>query len=408
MAPPSNGLPGPLKWLLGCSLLAGGFLVATLLLLTVAWFWLMGTGRQFPSQQAVGSQARGVLVFDGDPLDEGVRSFLSYVIEQFGSADQRRQAREAPDSMRWIYDLQSARQDPDQAVLLLTPRDLTVVLDREEDGSFTWGTAFNPRQTVRLIRLILDWTLPETSDEKLHRASLQGHTFYHGAEEGEEIFTFGTVDGTVVVSRGLATARRMVDGLLGVAPAGGAGPSPLVDQALAFEGPWDLRAFVDNRDGALSDVVEDLHSLLAPFAPAPEEPVQGESADAAPVPPPPLLSEAEAALFRSMRAGLDVTGPDLWRIRLEPELAPGASTVEASLVLTRVCPFVIDWAARKDLRASCAPEVSGTSTALNLEILGWREAWEIWLAPPAPEPTPSLDLPTGDAPLLEEIQVDPP
>jgi len=394
-----------MKWLLGCALGGGALVLTCLLLGLVGWYWAMGTGDQVPSERAIHAQTRGVLLFQGDLTDPGLNAFLTSGFDELSTASEKQDARKAPESMRWLYELQTQRRSSAQTLPILVPRDLTILVDREPDGDASWYTVLNPRQSVRLFRFLLERFASASEDAAFRRIRIGHWSFFHGVDpEGQEAFTFGTVDGTVVVGRTIEGATRVVDAL-----SRGPTPSALVDAARAKAGAWDLRGVIDNRDGILTAVMADLAEVFAVPGEAEPDDVDRLLANA-----PPFQEDAEddalledelatdTALFRSVWFGLDVVDADTWHIRIEPEREAGVSSVDASLLLTTLCPRFVAWGVSKGVFVSCDPEVSAELAALDVNVTGWKAAFE---KISAPQPTPSLEQQQAMEDLMKGLTV---
>lgn len=398
--PRRPGLSTPVKLLLGCSLLGGGLAVLGGLAFIGGWVWLMGTGDQVPAQQVAGPEAKAILHFQGEPIDPGVLQFVDAVMSSFQEADRRRQLSETPEGARWLVEMQNQQRDPRQAANLLLPRDLAVVLD-EVDGAPTWVLAANPRGMVRFFRsmveLVVNMTASEPSANKLEKVEIGGGEFY--GSSGEDGVLFGTVGGTVVAGAGRAEVERAVETL-----SSPAGSLPVWDKAQALQGTWDVRGYLDNGTDLLhallaagdtpaeppADPMVDLLEAGETVPPATQE--GGVEAGSVPAAP----STPDTSAFREVWFGLDVVSADVWRARVETSLVDGASPADAALLLSGLCPAIVEAAAEHHAFATCDPSTS-TPPGLFIEIRGIKEAILLLSTPPQPPVEEEMAWPDAEA-----------
>lgn len=326
---------------LGCAAVLG---VAFLIVAGYLW-WLLGPGKQHPTQAAAGPEATGAYHLRDLGEDEGAREALEEVVRDVQRRSASRPGNEMPG---WFP------SDPGSlagAIGKVMPREGTLAFERVPGrGEPAAVLALNLRGFTRPLRMMLE--NPDNRPETYRGMPII-------SPEGDEL-EIAMVDGTLVLSDDAQALRAAIDRLLD----GTGGP---VEGRLEILQPPPEGAILS---GGSSFEPGELSVLLRP-----EEGREGQAVEAPSIDP--------ARLHGAERLELVVDGLDPRAIRFR--LGVGGATPDQA----RQAAAALDELLRAELATvtySATVRTPGDASVIDAQITGWIEPFAEWLVEDEEEP----------------------
>lgn len=332
----------------GCALGCAAAIGVVLLIVAGYLWWLLGPGKQHPTQAAAGPEATGAYQLRDLGADEGARAALEEVVREVQRRSPSRPGNEMPG---WIP------SDPGSlagAIGKVMPREGTLAFERVPGRDEPVAVlALNLRGFTRPLRMMIE--NPDNRPET-----------YRGmpviSSEGGDL-DLAMVDGTLVMSNDPQALRAAVDRLLD----GTGGP---VESRLEILQPPPEGAILS---GGSSFEPGELSALLRP-----EEGRDGEAVKAPPIAP--------ARLHGVERLELVVDGLDPGAIRFR--LGVGGATPDQA----RQAAAALDELLRHELATvtySATTRTTGGVSVIDARITGWIEPVAGWFVADEEEPRPA-------------------
>lgn len=398
-----------LKALFGCAIGCGVLVVLALLAGGAGVWWLVSPGEQTATEGVAGGESVGVIHFGGLNRDPGTLELLTKAMVEMQRAADRASAEGTPEAVRWLQEMGRA-QSGSGGLSMWIPRELTVALERAEDGEPAFLVALNLAAFPRLIRTVVRRVARSAeAGGEMARERHRGHEIEIFPEGGALTFA----GSTLLFASAPEVMRRALDRLED-------GPEPGPMAALLPAGDderWDVRGALLDHDGTLGDSLGKLFPPAAGDGPpgleappgveasgggdgpvvveAPErlaggdpDPAGGAGAGEAQ-----SLAAAERAAPAVERAvfGLDVVTGDRIEAEIRLDCASAAGAREWLARLEQALGRFEAEHGRGALAAGVAGTVEGSRLRADVELNGIGAWLERWMAEEMAEPATNGD-----------------